>query len=193
MSPYDASEDSIHARFYQLLHEPSLSSPQTQISSTDEPSSPPFNTQAFDKTHASAPLASITETSLSSSGLGFTPLNSTLASRVASMSQLEAACTTEIALGKDVCTQYERGKRSEYDYTASRRNRACSAPEGPVNLNLQNKSLRTEQPGARVDSAEPITGSTVKPKPTAQEWVSDLDCVSDVLGAMLADGDRGAR
>lgn len=200
MSPYDASEGPIHTTFYQPLHEPSSStkgSPQT--SPTDPPSSPPppINTQTSDKNHIPTPspqfLAPITEMGLSSSGLGFTPLNSTLASRVASMSQLEAACTTETALGKDVCEQYERSKRSAHDRTVSRRDRALSAPDRTVNLDLQNKPLRTEQPGAKIDSAQPITGNKAAPKPTAQEWASDLDCVSDVLGAMFADGDRGAR
>jgi hypothetical protein len=198
MSPYDVAEGPIHSSFYQPLPGPSPStkdSPQT--CPTDPPSSPPFHTQTSDKTHVQPPcpqpLAPITEMGLSSSGLGFTPLNSTLASRIASMSQLEAACTTEIALGKDVCAQYERGKRSGHDYAASRRNRALSAPEGPVNLDLQNKPLQTEQASAKSGPTQPITSNTPKSKPTAQEWVSDLDCVSDVLGAMLADDDRGAR
>jgi hypothetical protein len=198
MSPYDVAEGPIHLSFYQPLPGPSSStkdSPQT--CPTDPPSSPPFHTQASDETHAQAPcpqpLAPITEMGLSSSGLGFTPLNSTLASRVASMSQLETACTTEIALGKDVCDQYERGKRSGHDCIASRRNRALSAPEGVVNLDLQNKPLRMEQPSAKSGHTQPTTSKASKSKPTAQEWVSDLDCVSDVLGAMLADGDRGAR
>jgi hypothetical protein len=198
MSPYDATEGPIHLSLYQPLPRPSSStkdSPQT--CPTDPPSSPQFHTQTSDKTHVQAPcpqpLAPTTEMGLSSSGLGFTLLNSTLASRVASTSQLEAACTTEIALGKEVCDQYERGKRPGHDYTASRRNRALSAPEGIVNLDLQNKPLRMEQSSAKSGPTQPITSNASKSKPTAQEWVSDLDCVSDVLGAMLANGDRGAR
>ena len=180
--------------FYEPPHEPD--SPTKSSSPISKPpSSPPLYTQTSDKPHTPTPspqsLASTTEVGLCSSGLGFTPLNSTLASRVASMSQLEA-CTVETALGKDVCDQYERGKRSSHDYTVSHRSRALSAPDGPVNLNLnlQNKSLRVEQ---QVGPTRPITCDKPVSKPTVQEWVSDLDCVSGVLGAMFADDDRGAR
>ena len=196
LSPYDASEGPIHTSFYQPLPEPRSSTKETQhTSSTNLPNSQSSSTQTPDKTHASAPcpqpFAPIAEISLPSSGLGFTPLNSTLASRVASMSQL-VACTTEMDLGKDVCDPYERGKRSSHDYTVSHRSRALSAPDGPVNLNLnlQNKSLRVEQ---QVGPTRPITCDKPVSKPTVQEWVSDLDCVSSVLGAMFADDDRGAR
>jgi hypothetical protein len=197
MSPYDASDGPINTSFYQSLSEPSPSVKKPpQTTPIEPPSSPPSNTQTSDKsrafTHCSQPLAPIHDIDLSSSGLGFTPLNSTLVSRVASMSQLEAACTAEIALGKDVCEQYERSKRSGHD-TASRRNRALSAPEGTVDLDLQNKSLRTEQPGAEIGSDHPITGNVPTPKPTVQEWMSDINYVSGVLGATLADDDRGAR
>jgi hypothetical protein len=108
------------------------------------------------------------------------------------MSQL-VACTADIDLGKNVCDQYERGKRSGPDYTASRRNRAFSAPEGPVNVDLQNKPLWTEQPVADIGPTQTITSNKPTPKPTVQEWMSDIDCVSGVLGAMFADDDRGAR
>jgi hypothetical protein len=199
ISPYDATEGPIHTSFYQPFPEPGFSTKDSPHSpTTNPPSSQYINAQTLDKAHASAPcpqlLAPITEIGFSSSGLGFTPLNSTLASRVASMSQL-VACTAEIDLGKDVCDQYERSKRSSHDYTAPRRNRAFSAPEGMVNLNLnlQNKPLRTEQPVAEVGFTYPITNNKSTPKPTMQEWVSDLDCVSGVLGAMFADDDRGAR
>jgi hypothetical protein len=202
LSPYDASEGLTHTSFYQPLPElESLTNESQHPPSTNSPTSQYISTQTPDKAHASAPcsqpFATITEIGLSSSGLGFTPLNSTLASRVASMSQL-VACTAETDLGKDVCDQYERSKRPSHDYTAPRRNRAFSAPEGmmnPVNLNLnmQNKPLRTEQPGAEVGPTHPITCNKPRSKPTMQEWVSDLDCVSGVLGAMFADDDRGAR
>jgi hypothetical protein len=196
-SPYDASEGSIYTSYYQPPLEPTPStkgSPQVFV--INPPSSPPLNTQASDNPRASTPcsqpLAPITEHGICSSGLGFTPLNSTLASRVASMSQL-VACTADIDLGKNVCDQYERGKRSGPDYTASRRNRAFSAPEGPVNVDLQNKPLRTEQPVADIGPTQTITSDKPTPKPTVQEWMSDIDCVSGVLGAMFADDDRGAR
>lgn len=198
LSPYEASESPIHTSFYQAPPDPTSSTKGSpQVFPINPPSSPPLNTQASDKTHVSAPgpepLAHTTEIGLSSSGFGCTPLNSTLASRVASMSQL-VAYTAEMNLGNDVCEQYELGKLSGHD-TFSRRNRALSAPEGPANLNMnmQNKPLRTEQPVADIGPTQTITSNKPTPKPTVQEWMSDIDCVSGVLGAMFADDDRGAR
>lgn len=196
MSPCDAMDGPINPSLCLLLHQPSSTQDFSQTSPTNSPMSLPLHTQTCDRTYLSAPkhisLAPITETDISSSGLGFTPLNSTLASRVASMSQLEA-CAAEIALENDIHDQCERGRRSVNVHTVSLRNRALSAPEGTVNLDLQNKSLRAAQPLAKVGSSHPITDKISPFKPTPQEWASDIDCVSTVLGAMLADNDRGAR
>jgi len=196
LSPYDARNGPIHTGVYKPLHEPSSSVKESlQSSQTTLPTSPPLRTQTRDKPNASPPpqsLTSVEEIGLSSSGLGFTPLNSTLASRVASISQLET-CTVETALAKDVCDLYDRGRPVGHDHTALRRDRAFSAPEGTVDLDLQNKSIRVEGPGEDIGSIPPITSDVLKQKPTAHEWVSAICCVSDVLGAMLADDDRGAR
>lgn len=191
MSPYDAREGPTHTGFSKPLHDPSSAAKQSlQTSPTLQPTFLPISTQTRDVINASTPpqsLALVDESGISSSGLGFTPLNSTLASRVASMSQLEAR-TPEVA-----CDQYERGRPLSLMEPAPRRDRAFSAPEGTVIMDIQNKSLRAAQPGKPTGSTRPIIGNFPTKKSTAQEWVTDIFCVSDVLGAMLADGDRGAR
>ena len=140
--------------------------------------------------HFSPPLPPIDETAIFYSGLDFTPLNSASITRVASMSP-EMSLKAELDLEKEGSGQHSRSTRSNNrDSAFARRHRAFSAPADGVDLGLLNKKLATKT-SADVVSPDLSVNSHVVHKPTAQEWVADIDCVSDIFGAMVADGDRG--
>jgi hypothetical protein len=141
-------------------------------------------------TYYSPPMPLNDETAIFYSGLDFTPLNSASITRVTSMSP-EMSSKAELDLKKDGSGQ--QGRADELDNRDSafaRRHRAFSAPIDGFDLGISNKKLETDL-STRVRSPEPLVNSEVMHKPTAQEWVADINCVSDIFGAMVADGDRG--
>ena len=138
----------------------------------------------------SPPMPPIDETAIFYSGLDFTPLNSASVTRVASMSP-EISFKAELDFNKNGSGQHGRStKQDSTDSTFAPRHRAFSAPVDGVDLVLLNKQLETDA-GAYRGPPEPPVNNRAMHKPTAQEWVADIDCVSDIFGAMLADGDRG--
>lgn len=147
----------------------------------------PHRTPAYN----SPPMPPIDETAIFYSGLDFTPLNSGSITRVASMSP-EMSSKAELDLKKDGSGQHSCSNKSDSsDGTFAPRHRAFSAPVEGVDLGLLNQKLQTDVRGHMRGPPEPPVGNRAMHKPTAQEWVSDIDCVSDIFGAMLADGDRG--
>lgn len=140
--------------------------------------------------YCSPPMPPIDETAIFYSGLDFTPLNSASITRVASMSP-EMSSKAELDLNKNGSGQ--RGpsyKQDSTDSTFAARHRAFSAPVDGVDLGLLNKKLETDVGAFRSPLKSPVNNQVMH-KPTAKEWVADIDCVSDIFGAMLADGDRG--
>jgi hypothetical protein len=132
----------------------------------------------------------IDESAIFYSGLDFTPLNSASITRVASMSP-EMSLKAELDLKKDDSGQHGGFKRQDsIDSTFAPRHRAFSAPVDGVDLGILNKKLETDVSTHRGTSKSSANNQEMH-KPTAQEWVADIDCVSDIFGAMLADGDRG--
>jgi hypothetical protein len=129
----------------------------------------------------------IDETAIFYSGLDFTPLDSATISRVTSMSP-EEALKAGLDLKKDGSGHHDCF--GSHDRSIAPRDRSFSAPEGNIGLVSLNKKLVTET-GSGVESSKSRAGKRVAKKPTAQEWVSDIDCVSDIFGSMVADGDRG--
>jgi hypothetical protein len=141
--------------------------------------------------YISPPMPPIDETAIFYSGLDFTPLNSASITRVASMSP-EMSSKAELDLNKHSSGQHARSnKRDTSESTFAPRHRAFSAPVEGVNLGLLNKKLETDF-SARKSAPKSPANNQAMHKPTAQEWVADIDCVSDIFGAMLADGDRGS-
>lgn len=146
----------------------------------------PHRTPAYN----SPPMPPIDETAIFYSGLDFTPLNSGSITRVASMSP-EMSSKAELGLKKDGSGQHNHSSKLDSgNGTFAPRHRAFSAPVDGVDLSLLNKKLETNV-GPQRGPPEPRVGNRAMHKPTAQEWVADIDCVSDIFGAMLADGDRG--
>lgn len=139
----------------------------------------------------SPPMPPIDETAIFYSGLDFTPLNSASITRVASMSP-EMSSKAELDLNKkgSIGQHGRSNKQDSTDSTFASRHRAFSAPVDGVDLGLLNKKLETDAVAHR-GPPEPSVNNRAMHKPTAQEWVADIDCVSDIFGAMLADGDRG--
>jgi len=133
----------------------------------------------------------IDETAIIYFGLDFTPLNSASITRVASMSP-EMSLKAELDLNKSGSVGHHgrSNKQDSTDSTFATRHRAFSAPVDGVDLGLLNKKLEPDA-GAYLGPPEPSVNNRPIRKPTAQEWVADIDCVSDIFGAMLADGDRG--
>ena len=132
----------------------------------------------------------IDETAIFYSGLDFTPLNSASITRVASMSP-GMSLKAELDLKKDSSGQHGRSNRPDNrDSAFAPRHRAFSAPVDVVDLGLLNKKLEIDVSTREGPSESPVSKSVIH-KPTAQEWVADIDCVSDIFGAMVADGDRG--
>lgn len=139
----------------------------------------------------SPPFPPIDETAIFYSGLDFTPLNSASITHVASMSA-EMSSKAELDLKKDGSNQHScSNKPDSSDGTFAPRHRAFSAPLDGFDPSILNKKLEKDF-GAHRGPPEPPVGNRAMHKPTAQEWVADIDCVSDIFGAMLADGDRGA-
>jgi hypothetical protein len=96
----------------------------------------------------------------------------------------------ELDLKKEDPGQHARSNNHDTsDSTFAPRHRAFSAPVEGVDLDMLNKKLQTDF-SARKSPKSPENNHAMH-KPTAQEWVADIDCVSDIFGAMLADGDRG--
>lgn len=138
----------------------------------------------------SPPMPPIDETAIFYSGLDFTPLNSASITRVASMSP-EMSSKAELGFNKNSSGPHGRSnKRDSTDSTFAPRHRAFSAPVDGVDLGLLIKKLGTDDVAHR-GPPEPSVNNRAMHKPTAREWVADIDCVSDIFGAMLADGDRG--
>ena len=132
----------------------------------------------------------IDETAIFYSGLDFTPLNSASITHVASMSP-EMSSKAEHDLNKKDSGQHGRSsKQDSTDSTFAPSHRASSAPVDGVDLGLLNRKLETDAV-ARRGPPKPSVNNRAMHKPTAQEWVADIDCISDIFGAMLADGDRG--
>jgi hypothetical protein len=129
----------------------------------------------------------IDETAIFYSGQDFTPLDSATVSRVTSMSP-EEALKAELDLkkddsGHDSCF----GRPCDQEKSLAPRDRSFSAPQGRLDLASLNRKLMA---GMHSGLAK-ARAKRVAKKPTAQEWVSDIDCVSDIFGSMVADGDRG--
>ena len=64
------------------------------------------------------------------------------------------------------------------------RDRAISAPANGVTLSPMDQKL----------AVNPVIAETkheFEREPTAQDWTAGIDCISKLLGAMLADNDRG--
>ncbi|GAB7333342.1 hypothetical protein MBLNU13_g04965t1 [Cladosporium sp. NU13] len=139
----------------------------------------------------SPPMPPIDETAIFYLGLDFTPLNSASITRVASMSP-EMSSKAELDLNKNgPVGQHSRSNNQDSaGGTFASRHRAFSAPVDGVDLGLLNKKLETVAVAHR-GPPEPSVNNRAMHKPTVQEWVADIDCVSDIFGAMLADGDRG--
>jgi hypothetical protein len=135
----------------------------------------------------SPPFPPIDETAIFYSGLDFTPLNSASITRVTSMSP-EMSLKAELDLKKDGSSQH--GPSNGLGSTFAPRHRAFSAPVDGVDFGLLNKKLETDV-GTNRGPPEPPVGNRAMHKPTAKEWVADIDCVSEIFGAMVADGDRG--
>jgi hypothetical protein len=132
----------------------------------------------------------IDETAIFYSGKDFTPSDSAAITRVTSMSP-EEALKAELDLSKDGSNQYDCfGKRYNYGNSFADRRCAFSALKSNLDLPLLNKKLVTLS-AAGAESSEPHPRNVAVPKPTAQEWVSDIDCVSGIVSMMLADDDRG--
>lgn len=132
----------------------------------------------------------IDETAIFYSGLDFTPLNSASITRVASMSS-EMSSKAELDLNKNASRQHSRSaKHDSTDSTFAPRHRAFSAPVDGIDLGLLHKKLASDVGAHGSPPRSPVNNQAMH-KPTAQEWVADIDCVSDIFGAMLADGDRG--
>jgi hypothetical protein len=139
--------------------------------------------------YISPPFPPIDETAIFYSGLDFTPLNSASITRVTSMSP-EMSSKAELGLNKHSSGQHgPYNKPDSSDSTFAPRHRAFSAPVDGVDLGMLNKKLELNS-SARKSPKSPANKQAMH-KPTAQEWVADIDCVSDIFGAMLADGDRG--
>lgn len=97
----------------------------------------------------------------------------------------------ELGLKKDGYDQQGRTNKTDSGNNHfAPRHRAFSAPVDGVDFGLLNKKLETDVGPQRGPPAPPV-GNRAMHKPTAQEWVADIDCVSEIFGAMLADGDRG--
>jgi hypothetical protein len=128
----------------------------------------------------------IDETAIFYSGQDFTPLNSANISRVMSMSP-EEALKAELDLNKEGSGHDDRFGSRDRSIT---RDRSFSAPDGNIDLvSLHKKLVMKIHEG--LESPRSRVRKRVAQKPTAQEWVSDIDCVSDIFGSMVADGDRG--
>jgi hypothetical protein len=140
--------------------------------------------------YLSPPMPPIDETAIFYSGLDFTPLNSACVTRVTSMLP-EMSLKAELDLKKDGSGQHSHfNQQDSSDSTFAPRHRAFSAPVDGVDLGLLNKKLEMDA-GALKDPPRSAVKIPAMHKPTAQEWVADIDCVSDIFGAMVADGDRG--
>lgn len=122
-----------------------------------------------------------------------TPLHPIIADRVLLMT-LEETLNAEQALEEHGDEWYERSglfdRHNSSDNPLPGRDRAFSAPtsgEGLPSLCQASDNVG----GSKVHCAGRC-GMDAR-KPTVKEWVADIDCVSGVIGAMLADDDRGAR
>lgn len=106
----------------------------------------------------------------------------------------EEATKAEHALQEHGDQWYERSglfdRHNSSDSIFHSRYRAFSAPISGVNPPSLNEKMST---AGKAVKAEPKHRCAGTHKPTAQEWVADIICVSGVLEAMLADDDRGAR
>jgi hypothetical protein len=138
----------------------------------------------------SPPFPPIDETAIFYSGLDFAPLNSAAMTRVASMSP-EMSLKAELDLKDESFSQHgpSNGPGSS-DSTFVPRHRAFSAPVDGVDLGMLNKKLEKDV-DTHKGTSKFLVDNREMHKSTAQEWVADIDCVSDIFGAMLADGDRG--
>lgn len=122
-----------------------------------------------------------------------TPLHPIIADRVLLMT-LEEALNAEQALEEHGDEWYERSglfdRHNSSDNPLPGRDRAFSAPgsgEGLPSLCQASDNVG----GSKIHCAGRCGMDAHKP--TVKEWVADIDCVSGVIGAMLADDDRGAR
>lgn len=170
-------------------------------------------TNASKKT--SEPLASINEAADASSGPQFTPLDSSATMRVVFMSPKEAL-EAEIHLQPSgACQDKLDGPIDPGDHILPARDRAFSAPkrlmdvfelekklkaldlvssDGTDHFHTRKiavkdleKDLKAFGNAATVELDQSRTTNVGTPKPTAQEWVADIDCISNVFGAWLAD------
>ncbi|KAM0716975.1 hypothetical protein Q7P37_006827 [Cladosporium fusiforme] len=125
---------------------------------------------------------------------GTTPLHSIIADRVTLMTA-EEAIEAEHALKEHGSDWYECSglfdRHNSNDDALP--HRAYSAPARSGNLPSLDQTLGTAGKSAKADAHRSKASGTESHKPTAQEWMADIDCVSGVLGAMLADDDRGPR
>lgn len=135
-------------------------------------------------------FSTLDETSLFYYGADFAHLDSTAITRVASMSP-EESFKAELDLEKNGSDRYDRLDRPyNGEKAVAQRHRAFSAPQAPVDLSVVSKKLTMHVNPIVKRSGVAAEKETARIKPTAQEWVADIDCVSDIFGAMLADGDR---
>lgn len=158
------------------------------------------------------PLASVNQVALPSSVHQFTPLDSSAITRVASMSPQEAL-EAEIHLQPSGSCQHKlEGPLEPRDHVVPIRDRAFSAPKRLMDVFELEKRLKAidvvsssgtgtkkvavkelEKDFKAYDNAATVepdrsrTRNVGTPRPTSQEWVADIDCVSNVFGAWLAD------
>lgn len=146
--------------------------------------------QTLPSSSVSKTFTTLGETAIFYFGQDFAHLDSAAITRVASMSP-EESFKAELDLEKNGNDRYKRSDRPcNRDKDVPHRHRAFSAPQEPIDLPLVNRKLSMLAAPTVKCSGVPTDNGSVTVKPTAKEWVADIDCVSDIFGAMLADGDR---
>lgn len=135
-------------------------------------------------------FSTLDETALFYYGSDFAHLDSEPITRVASMSP-EELFKAEIDLESNGNDHYNRLDRpSSGEKATTHRHRASSAPQKPTDLSTVSRKFEMHS-FTTIHCSGVVAGNKAEmAKPTAQEWVADIDCVSDIFGAMLADGDR---
>lgn len=135
-------------------------------------------------------FTALDETAFFYYGQDFVHLDSAAITRVASMSP-EESFKAELDLENNGSDRYKRSDRPcNRDKFVPSRHRAFSAPQEPLDLSLVNRKLSTHANPTVKCCGNPTENKSATVKPTAKEWVADIDRVSDIFGAMLADCDR---
>lgn len=135
-------------------------------------------------------FTALDETAIFYYGQDFIHLDSAAITRVASMSP-EESYKAELGLENNGSERCKRSNRPcNRDNFVPHRCRAFSAPQEPIDLPLVNRKLSIHANATVKCSGIPSDSGGAIVKPTAKEWVADIDRVSDIFGAMLADCDR---